>query len=105
MVPTFTDESHHQRAFRKKKERGTNQSSTSALPVNAWQIIITLSLVSFSLPHVLYAIGTFFKLLPDSKIKEGTTNVSCSSKEAKWEVMVQVELQEVKSLHKRPVQL
>lgn len=31
----------------------TYQSSTSALPVNAWHIIMTLSLVSFSFPHVL----------------------------------------------------
>jgi hypothetical protein len=56
---------------------GTYQSSTSALPVKAWQIIITLFLSSFSLPHVLYATGASWRVSPFSSSKKGTMSVDC----------------------------
>lgn len=37
---------------------GPHQSPTSALPVNAWQITMALSLFGDNLPFVLYASGT-----------------------------------------------
>ena len=37
---------------------GPHQSPTSALPVNAWQMTMALSLFGDNLPFVLYASGT-----------------------------------------------
>ena len=64
----------------------THQSSTSALPVNAWQMIITLSRRSFSRPHVLYATGTSRRTLPDSSVKAGTTCMLWSISVAKGDM-------------------
>lgn len=63
-----------------KTERGgnTHQSSTSELPVNAWQMIITLSLFSFNFPHVLYATGTSLRVSPHSSVKDGRTRICWS---------------------------
>lgn len=57
---------------------GPHQSSTSALPVNAWQIIMTLSLVSLSLPQVLYATGTCLSVVPHSRVNSGRVKTSWS---------------------------
>ena len=40
--------------------------------MNAWQMIITLSLVSFNFPHVLNAISILLSTDPRSSMKEGT---------------------------------
>lgn len=54
------------------------QSSTSALPVKAWQITITLSAVSFSLPKVFHAIGTLVIVTPVSSVNVGMMVIFCS---------------------------
>jgi hypothetical protein len=53
------------------KDRGAYQSSTSALPVKAWHMIITLSAVALSFPKVLYATGAFRSTRPHSSSNEG----------------------------------
>lgn len=68
----------------------TYQSSTAELPVKAWQMTMTLSLVSFNFPHVLYATGTSLRITPDSKVKDGTQNISCSIRDAYGLVMTEV---------------
>jgi hypothetical protein len=54
---------------------GPHQSSTSALPVNAWQMTMTLSPRPLSFPHVLYATGTSFSLYPDSSSNSGIVTI------------------------------
>jgi hypothetical protein len=83
-----TDRQHW--AGKRETGIGTYQSSTSALPVKAWQIIITLFLSSFSLPHVLYATGASWRVSPFSSSKEGTTSVACSIRLAKPLIVVDV---------------
>jgi hypothetical protein len=56
---------------------GPHQSLTSALPVKAWQITMTLSQLALSLPRWLYATGTLRKVTPDSSVKEGMMAMSC----------------------------
>jgi len=51
------------------------QSSTSALPESAWQIIMTFDPSAFSFPHVLYATGTRLKITPDSSSNSGTITI------------------------------
>lgn len=58
--------------------RGPHQSLTSEEPVNAWQMTIALSLFEDKLPLVVYATGTFFKVTPDSRVKEGIMTISWS---------------------------
>ncbi len=70
-----------------EEESETYQSSTSALPVKAWQMLIALSAAAVSLPHVLYATGTFCRVLPDSRVKDGATNICCSRREENEEDM------------------
>ena len=50
---------------------GPHQSPTSALPVNAWQITMALSLFGDNSPFVLYARGTLRRVTPDSRVNEG----------------------------------
>lgn len=58
-------------------ELTTHQSSTSALPVKAWQIIMTLSLAMLSFPQVLYATGTSRSVRPDSSVNDGIRAIVC----------------------------
>jgi hypothetical protein len=67
--------------------RATHQSSTSALPVKAWQIIMTLSLVELRVPHVLYATGTSHRTLPHSSVKAGTVWMDWSMRAAKGDIL------------------
>jgi hypothetical protein len=71
--------------------RAPHQSSTSALPVNAWQMIMTLSRASFSVPHVLYATGASRRTAPHSSSKLGTRKTSWSMRSAKANIVVERE--------------
>ena len=75
MVPTYHISSV--RGLAAKKQGEAYQSSTSALPVRAWQMTKTLSALAFNLPQVLYATGTFFRVAPDSRVKVGTMATFC----------------------------
>ena len=80
----------------------THQSSTSALPVNAWQIIMTLSRRSFSRPQVLYATGTSRSTLPHSRVKDGTVWMLWSMRAAKGDMAAVGEQQGVRAVFMRP---
>ena len=60
----------------------TDQSSTSELPVRAWQITKQLSLFSLSFPQVLYVTGISLSFTPDSKVKLGIVIVLCDMSSA-----------------------
>lgn len=55
---------------------GPHQSLTSALPDNAWQMIMTLLAFGDSLPQLMYATGTFLISTPDSSVKVGIVMIS-----------------------------
>lgn len=57
---------------------GPHQSLTSALPVNAWQMTITLSRFGDNVPLVLYANGALYNVSPDSRVKDGTMAICWS---------------------------
>lgn len=58
--------------------KGPHQSLTSALPVNAWQITMALSRPGESCPLVVYATGTLYNVIPDSRVNSGITANCCS---------------------------
>lgn len=62
--------------------RGPHQSLTSALPVRAWQMTMALSPLALSFPRVVYATGTFLRVTPDSRVKEGIMAICWSGMRA-----------------------
>jgi hypothetical protein len=55
--------------------KGPHQSPTSALPVRAWQMTMTLSASGERVPLVVYATGTLERVTPDSRVKDGITAI------------------------------
>lgn len=72
---------------------GPHQSATSALPLRAWHMTRALSLFSESWPRVVYATGTFLRVTPDSRVKEGTmakswSGTSCAKGFSGWPLVL-----------------